>query len=107
VTTTGAVYPEVAELLEQLPKHEARMALQAEAVELLQHPDAHFERVPRSRENRFVTYREGPIGTQTLSVPIPTRMLLDAHSARPSEALDRLRTVAFLGLIELLENEVR
>lgn len=113
MTITGAVYPEVAKLLEEIPADERRRALEAEALELLNHPDARFERLPGSHEDRFVTYRDGKV----YSVPIRTHTLLEARMARSrgrqsrlgaaleTEHLDRLRQEAFLGLCVLLEQE--
>jgi hypothetical protein len=101
---TGAVYPEVlAELLivdEESDVDARALDISVEALELLNHPDAYVERHPNLLEDCFVSYRQGPIGTQTVSVPIPTRLLLDAR-----DALDRLRDDAFNALVTLLQNE--
>lgn len=115
---TGALYPEVRELLEA-DVGLRRRELEDDALTLLNHPDARFERHPGCLEDRFVTYRLGDIGWQTISVPVPSRSLLSAQLAshsrpitragavRERQYIDELRTAALTALITLLENEVR
>lgn len=100
--------------LDQLTLDERR-AVYLEACELMHHPDARFERLELSVEDRFVTYRSRNGETQTITVPVPSSLMLEtaiaregarrsrAGSLRETNLLDRLQKEILLKLVELLQ----
>lgn len=110
MSTTAAVYPEVAAELEQLEaadrKRARRLRIQEQVAELVLHPEARLEKLPAVRGLVFTSYRmrEGVRWMVTVQLDPDESPFTARLAGRPD--MEALRGQIIDKLTQLLEREL-